>query len=365
MKRKTQNPVLSLVPPLLLGLAACTQKENPQNLAVNEPPENSQPATPAPKPPTPAPAPNPGPAPLPPAPKKVSDLIYKDGLYYAKGSEEPITGKFEAKYDNGQMMAESSFNGGLKEGLEKSWNEDGSLRQEANYSKGRRHGSSKNWHSNGQLMSETEYANGLVNGVSKTWHSNGEPDTETNYNFGNIEGEAKSWYKDGTKYTVTNYRNNRKHGMDFKWDKEGNLVHQALYQDGTLVDTLIKPPEVTEYPTPVDSTPAPLEPSTDIPEPEPVPEPEPDQFVNFVASGEVQVVAKDAATGKVVLAKKFTEGETVQVDVGRKLHLLLSNGASLNLEREGRVTGTGGGTNIQKLELSLGESGVVELNEAE
>ena len=159
------------------------------------------------------------------------------------------------------------------------------------------------------------------------------PDTET-YNFGKIEGTSRSWYKDGTKFTETNYRNNRKHGMDFKWDKEGNLVHQAHYQDGTLVETLVEPPQLLEeYPTPPEPTPAPLEPSTDITEPEP--EPEPNQFVNFVASGEVQVVAKDAATGKVVLAKKFSEGENVQVNVNRQLNLLLSNGQNLTLEREG------------------------------
>ena len=364
MKRKTTKNLLFLTPFLLLG--ACTQKENPQNLAVNEPGDTSEPATVAKEPPPPpatAPAPEPEPAPLPPAPKKVSDLLYKDGRYYAKGTSEPISGEFEAKYDSGQVQAVSHFEGGLKEGVEKSWNEDGSLRLETNYKKGKTHGLSRNWHDNGQLMSETFYANGLVNGVSKTWHSNGEPDTETPYNFGKIEGTSKSWYKDGTKYTETNYRNNRKHGMDFRWDKEGKLVHQARYHDGTLAETLVEPPVLEEYPTPVDPEPAPLEPSPPTQEPEP--EPEPDSFVNFVASGDVQVVAKDAVTGKVVLAKKFSEGESVQVDAGRKLHLLLSNGSKLNLEREGRVTGTGGGSNIQQLELSLGEGGVVQLDEAQ
>ncbi len=360
MKPTLKQAALPLASILLLA-GACTQKENPRNLAVNEPVDPSWQAT---EPKAQPPAPAPEPKPLPPAPKKVSDLVFKDGLYYAKGDIEPLSGKFEAKYDDGKPMAVSHYDKGLKEGQEQSWNKDGSLRQEASFKKGKTHGMCKNWHDNGQLMSETFYANGLVHGISKTWHSNGQLDTEVPYNFGKIEGTSKSWYKNGEKWTETNYRNNKKHGMEFKWDQGGTLVHQARYQDGVLAEVLVKPAETAEYPTPVEPTPPPLDPSPNL-SPEPQPLPKEDKSVNFVAKGDIQVVAKDVATGKVLLAKAFKEGDSQTLDIQGKVDLILSNGQNLSLERDGRTTGTGGGTSIQRLRLSLSKQGIVELNDAE
>jgi len=335
---------------LLYLLGGCGPKSDPQNLAVDESPE-PEPAPSAPEPPAVPPTPKP-------EPKKVSDLVYRGGLYYNVNSEEPLSGKFEAKYDDGSPMAESHYDDGKKEGVEKSWDETGTLRLEANYQNGKRHGLTRNWHSNGQMMSETNYANGKIHGVSKTWHNNGKLSTEASYNFGKNEGVYQSWHSNGEKMAEIHYRNNQKHGMEIRWDEEGKLKSHGRYEEGAQVEVIYERPaeELTAATQPAE------DPVTEIETPSAPEEPKPNKMVSFVAKGNVQVVAKDSATQKVLLSKSFEEGEKVELDVSRKVDLILLNGQNLTLSRGGVDTETGVAKRVSHMQLSLREDGTVELS---
>ena len=334
---------------LLLGFfCSCELKEDPQNLAVDDDPVKAPSAA---EPPSAPPPPEP-------EPNKVSDLVYRDGLYYNKDNEAPLAGKFEAKYDDGSAMSESHYVDGKKDGVEKSWDPDGTLRLEAHYKNGKRHGVTSNWHPNGQKMSETHYANGKIHGVSKTWHNNGQLSTAASYNFGKNEGFYRSWYSNGQKMAEIHYRNNQKHGMEIRWDEEGKLKSHGRYEDGAQVEVIYEAPpaDLTAATQPTE------EPVTEIETPPPAEEPKPNKMVSFVAKGDVQVVAKDSATQKVVLSKSFKEGEIVELDVSRKVDLLIQNGQNLTVSRNGVVTETGVAGGISRMQLSLREDGTVDLS---
>ncbi|MBN2589823.1 MAG: hypothetical protein JXA96_08165 [Sedimentisphaerales bacterium] len=66
-------------------------------------------------------------------------------------------------YPTGELMSESNYRDGRRDGLSRWWDKDGTIRSETYYSKGRLHGLSQNW-SHGTLNFETT----LDHGVRKT-----------------------------------------------------------------------------------------------------------------------------------------------------------------------------------------------------
>ena len=335
---------------LLILFSACEVKEEPQNLSVDEGPKPSKSATSSKETAT---APQ-----AQPELKTLTDLEYRNGKYFEKGGEEPISGKFQAYHKNGELMSESHYVNGLKEGVEKGWDPYGKLRLEAHFKNGKSHGVSRNWHPNGQLMNETNFVNGLTHGLSRTWYSNGNRNTETEYNFQKIEGYSRSWHSNGNKRSDAQYRNGQRHGMFYEWNEAGTLIRQERYVDGEHVETLVEPP-VVEEPQPEDPPTISENSTPDVPE---VPEP-PKDVIDFIAKGDVQVVARESGTNKVILSKAFKEGEKVSLPVKGKLNLLLSKGDQLTLSKGDFKTDTGGGTGIANFQMSLAEDGSIILTE--
>lgn len=336
---------------LIIILAACAPQKDPQNQSVDEDPAPSTQVDVAPdldKDPEPQPE-----------LKTLTDLEFRDGKYYEKGGDEPITGKFQAHHKNGELMSESHYVNGLKDGVEKGWDPYGKLRLETNFKNGKNHGMARNWHPNGQLMNETNFVNGLTHGLSKTWHNNGERSTETHYNYGKIEGYSRSWHTNGKKRSEVQYRNGRRHGMVYQWDQEESLIRQERYIDGEHVETLVEPPVVEE---PLTENPATAPADIISPEATEIPEP-PKDVVEFIAKGHVKVVAREATTGKVILSKSFEEGDTYSLKVNGKINLLLQQGDNLTLVKGDYKTDAGGGSGVSNLQMALAEDGSIILTE--
>ena len=64
--------------------------------------------------------------------------------------------------------------GGPKNGLVHTYNEDGSLSASINYKNNLRHGLALDYYKDGKLRAEIDYVNGLKQGLAKWYHKNGE-----------------------------------------------------------------------------------------------------------------------------------------------------------------------------------------------
>ncbi|MCW8336292.1 toxin-antitoxin system YwqK family antitoxin, partial [Vibrio paucivorans] len=80
----------------------------------------------------------------------VDYLQLRKGVAYQVNHQQPYTGQFERKYDNGQIATKAQFSDGLELGVE------------------------TNWYPNGQIASKVNYAKGKLNGKSEAWYPNGE-----------------------------------------------------------------------------------------------------------------------------------------------------------------------------------------------
>ena len=99
--------------------------------------------------------------------------LYREGLFYAPNSTEPLTADVKEYYDSGALKGTFSLVAGSKQGLEQSWYEKGQLKKEQTFVSGKKEGLAQHWHENGQLSKEFTYVNGEAEGLSREWHENG------------------------------------------------------------------------------------------------------------------------------------------------------------------------------------------------
>lgn len=87
-------------------------------------------------------------------------------IKYTQGgfSGNPLDGKYEVFYPNGNLKSKGSFTLGLKDGEWLSWHANQRLAATLNYRKGVRHGSFENYDRNGAIVREGSYLNGQLNG---------------------------------------------------------------------------------------------------------------------------------------------------------------------------------------------------------
>ena len=99
--------------------------------------------------------------------------LERDGLYYAKNTNTPLTAKVETYYDKGQLEIEYTVIEGKQEGLYRAWHENGQLQIEVNFVGGNLEGLVRAWYENGQLRREVNYVNGLREGRQTGYKEDG------------------------------------------------------------------------------------------------------------------------------------------------------------------------------------------------
>ena len=76
-------------------------------------------------------------------------------------------------HSNGQLAAETPYDGGLPHGVVKAWAPDGKLLGSYNLDRGS--GISKHWYDNGMLSGEVPLLKCVPTGRQKTWYEDGKP----------------------------------------------------------------------------------------------------------------------------------------------------------------------------------------------
>ena len=111
--------------------------------------------------------------------------------------------------------------GGPKNGLIHTYNEDGSLSASINYKNNLRHGLALDYYKDGKLRAEIDYVNGLKEGLAKWYHKNGKLFRSTAYIADQREGFQKKYYEEGALMSVAEFHNNQS-GIGLKeYNKSG------------------------------------------------------------------------------------------------------------------------------------------------
>tara|TARA_B100001741_G_scaffold25239_1_gene18399 strand:- start:2158 stop:2862 length:705 start_codon:yes stop_codon:yes gene_type:complete len=98
--------------------------------------------------------------------------------------------------------------GGPKNGLVHTYNEDGSLSASINYKNNLRHGLALDYYKDGKLRAEIDYVNGLKQGLAKWYHKNGKIFRRTAYIADQREGFQKKYYEEGDLMSVAEFHEN-------------------------------------------------------------------------------------------------------------------------------------------------------------
>ena len=98
--------------------------------------------------------------------------------------------------------------GGPKNGLVHTYNEDGTLSASINYKNNLRHGLAIDYYKDGKLRTEIDYVNGLKQGLAKWYHKNGKIFRRTAYIADQREGFQKKYYEEGDLMSVAEFHEN-------------------------------------------------------------------------------------------------------------------------------------------------------------
>ena len=128
----------------------------------------------------------------------LNDLVYHNGLFYKKISDDPfivsdipfsgeITGKSNGSFVNGQQ-----------EGYWVYYYNNGNLFKRGSYKNGILHGFWEDFSDSGSLLNVGNYENGEYEGAWKRYYRNGQLWEEGIYLKGKKDGTWEHYYKDGT-----------------------------------------------------------------------------------------------------------------------------------------------------------------------
>lgn len=183
----------------------------------------------------------------------------RGGIFYAAGTDAPVTGVVATSYSsgqkhieihskdgkkdglethwylNGQEEAEQSFKNGKKDGRERQWYENGQLKVDAFFVTGKEEQPVTMWFANGQTEMELNYKGGRQVGRERQWYENGQLKVEINYTNQNPTGLVTWWYSNGQKYQESTYKNGRLHGRRTQWHANGQKMSEGKFKNGEPV----------------------------------------------------------------------------------------------------------------------------------
>ena len=87
------------------------------------------------------------------------DLIFKEGLYYERGTDTPFTGRVGKKYPNGKLWYKRALKDGMKHGQTGEWFPNGQKKYEMFYRDNQRTGVWTYWDQRGKITAKREYEN--------------------------------------------------------------------------------------------------------------------------------------------------------------------------------------------------------------
>jgi antitoxin component YwqK of YwqJK toxin-antitoxin module len=137
-------------------------------------------------------------------------------------------------YGPDQLIEETNYKDGKKEGIKKQYYADGKLKSEVPYQNNIPKGNSRTYYPNGNLSEEGTWKNGGWDGVYKYYYENGKLSYEWNFVNGKREGEQKYYFPNGKLNYIGNWKDGSESGVLKEYNDAGLLVAEKSFNEGKL-----------------------------------------------------------------------------------------------------------------------------------
>jgi antitoxin component YwqK of YwqJK toxin-antitoxin module len=167
------------------------------------------------------------------------------------------TDTYTSYYANGTLKTQCFYREGRLHGLARSFAENGQLLAESWFIDGKRQGKMRQYYLSGCLYSLCCYKDGLLHGTQKYFFENGTPKAILHYKEGWLEGDVYLYNGDGKLIRELHYQNGVRHGPERMWRAESMPLMECRYENGIPVGTarqwdqegkLIKDVMIREFP---------------------------------------------------------------------------------------------------------------------
>ncbi len=148
--------------------------------------------------------------------ENMSDLIWKNGIYYKKSTNSSFSGKI-----NGNIKG--LITNGKKEGTWVRYYNNGQLFSVSNYKKGRKNGAWITYNNEGHLIEKGQYKNDLEEGLWIRLFKNGIINYKGKFKNGKKSGSWIAYHYNGQLKFKGNYKNGLKEGYWEYFSKSGYL----------------------------------------------------------------------------------------------------------------------------------------------
>ena len=141
--------------------------------------------------------------------------------------------------NDGKPKQETNYKNGKKEGIERFYDENGCLEEESNYLNNKIDGLCKKYYPNGQVRHEAYFKNGLQKGKAIYYHDNGKIEQTTKFKNNKIvDGTYKAYYKDGKLKRIFTVKDDMLEGYDTCYYPNGQIKLTVPYhcdkEEGTV-----------------------------------------------------------------------------------------------------------------------------------
>ncbi|WP_410208832.1 toxin-antitoxin system YwqK family antitoxin [Fusobacterium sp.] len=105
----------------------------------------------------------------------ISKKQVRNGIIYVINGDQPFSGKFIGKYDNGQIKISEQYKNGEPDGTQISYYSNGQINEKLDYQDGKPVGEFVKYYENGSIAYTGKYENGLKQGDWVLYGENKQP----------------------------------------------------------------------------------------------------------------------------------------------------------------------------------------------
>lgn len=136
---------------------------------------------------------------------------------------------------SGNLIEKGQFSGNqIKTGLWQTFTQAGNLIQETEFKNGKKNGFQKIYNLQGKLTSQFEFKEDRKNGIIKLFYDSGNPREEYTYQNGTFDKEYKKFYPSGKLKSVDTYKQGKLDGVSKEYLEDGTLIKFKVYLNNAL-----------------------------------------------------------------------------------------------------------------------------------
>lgn len=160
----------------------------------------------------------------------------KAKINYTENSDSAFAQLFD---EWGKKIAEGAYVNEKREGKWIFFSNNVKISEEE-FSEGRKHGISRTYYPTGEVLEESEWENGTREGNYRVFFKNGKPYMQCKFSNGKRNGLCLSYFQNGRIEMEATYKNNLRHGEWKFYNEHGEYLYMLKYDNGQLLNPEVR-----------------------------------------------------------------------------------------------------------------------------